>query len=80
MGCWYCNRPVPTNEVVCPRCGALNNGTGELAESDGEIPDNVRDYAPLQVTSKNTPQTSVDNVTQIAHSHVAFATRLPHGE
>ena len=63
MGCWYCNRPVPTNEVVCPRCGALNNGIGELAESQEVINYNVNNKARGQVTSENTPEPSPSTCT-----------------
>jgi hypothetical protein len=57
---------APGHPAVCAALGGLCCGKETRVVSQGG--------------SENTPQTSVDNVTQIAHSHVAFATRLPHGE
>jgi hypothetical protein len=42
MGCWYCRIPVPPKEVVCPHCGALNNGTNPPESS----PSNCTDDPP----------------------------------
>ena len=52
MGCWYCSSPVPPKEVVCPYCGALNNGTGGLAVLDNS-PQTKRDNVTLEPSPSN---------------------------